>query len=103
DGAKERWRVEAKCIRAVMYFNLVQDFGDVPLVVNGIQTNEEAYSYLREPVDQVYGQIEADLLDAIADLPTVADVGNGGRAVKGAASGLLTNVYATQKLFEKSR
>lgn len=102
DPVKERFKAEAKFIRALMYFNLVQFFGEVPLVIKEIQTEEEAYTYLREPVDQVYGQIEADLLDAVASLPTVEEVGNGGRAVKQAASGLLAKVYVTQKQFGKA-
>lgn len=99
---KDRYIAEAKFVRALMYFNLVRMFGDVPLVLNEITTEAQAYSYDREPVANVYAQVEKDLTESAATLPvsyTAADVG---RATKTAANGLLGKVYMFQKKFPEA-
>lgn len=99
---KARYQAEAKFLRALMYFNLVRFFGDVPIVLTEIKTETEAYTYGRESVTKVYLQIEKDLLEAATVLPvsyTGADVG---RATKGAAQALLGKAYLTNKQFDKA-
>lgn len=96
-GLKDRYTGEAKFLRALMYFNLVRIFGDVPLVTAVINNPQEGYNYKREAANLVYDQIIADLKDAESTLPyefTGADIG---RATKGAAMSLLGKVYLTQK------
>lgn len=102
ENVKARFIAESKFIRALMYFNLVRFFGEVPLVINEIKTEAEAYTYLRESTQGVYDQIARDLTDAIAILPSLGEVENDGRATKGAARGLLGKVYVTQHSFEKA-
>ena len=46
-----------------MYFNLVRVYGDVPLVLKEISISE-SYDILREPKENVYNQIIADLKEA---------------------------------------
>ncbi|CAL1517217.1 RagB/SusD family nutrient uptake outer membrane protein [Chitinophaga sp. MM2321] len=99
---KEQYKAEAKFVRALMYFNLTQFFGDVPLVLQEVKTEAEAYTYLRETSDKIYAQIETDLLDAIAGLPATYTGADIGRAAKGAAQGLLGKVYVTHKKFDKA-
>ena len=99
-GLKARYAAEAKFLRALMYFNLVRIFGDVPLVVKMINNPQEGYSYGRNPSAEVYTQIITDLTEAEAVLPhefTGADIG---RATKGAAAALLGKVYLTQKRWD---
>ena len=61
---KKRVVGEAKFLRALMYFNLVRAFGDVPLVLKEIIDPSEGYEYGRSPVAEVYTQITKDLTDA---------------------------------------
>jgi hypothetical protein len=61
---KNRIIGEAKFLRALMYFNLVRVFGDVPLVVKEIVDPQDGYEYARAPVADVYAQIVKDLTDA---------------------------------------
>lgn len=99
---KDRYIAEAKFVRALMYFNLVRMFGDVPLVLNEITTEAQAYSYDRESIANVYVQIEKDLTESAATLPvsyTAADVG---RPTKTAANGLLGKVYMFQRKFPEA-
>lgn len=63
---KKQLAAEAKVIRAYCYFNLVNTFGGVPLVLT---TDVNVSAMLaKETVANVYGQITADLTEAKADL-----------------------------------
>jgi hypothetical protein len=83
---------EAKFLRALSYFWLVQMYGPVPLST----TESKGASNIahRSPVDSVYLQIVQDLHEAIADLPATQN--NFGRATKGAARDLLARVFLTR-------
>lgn len=88
---------EAKFIRALLYFNLVRLYGDVPLVLhnpNSIDLNKLLVS--RTAADAVYAQIVSDLKDA-ANLPKSYAGADLGRATSGAAHALLAKVYVTRK------
>ena len=88
-----RYKLECKFIRALMYFYLVRVYGDVPLVLKEISISE-SYDILREPKENVYNQIIADLKEA-QDLPVSYSTAEDGRATQGAAKALLANVYMT--------
>ncbi|HEV7350295.1 RagB/SusD family nutrient uptake outer membrane protein [Telluribacter sp.] len=94
---KARLKGEAKFLRALYYFNLVQIFGEVPLVVHELKTTEESYSYGKESVNKVYAQIGQDLKDAAAALPQRYSGADVGRATAGAAKGLLSRVLLFQE------
>ncbi len=84
---------EAKFMRALCYFYLVNEYGAVPLVLStNVQTTT---SQPRDSVNTVYDQIEKDLTDAIAELPSDFSYygGNKTRATTWAAKALLARVY----------
>jgi hypothetical protein len=84
---KELILAEAKAIRAYFYFNLVNYFGDMPLIVDRRISISEIPDAARTPKAEIYAQIESDLRAAIAVLPwTVSETG---RMTKGAAMALL--------------
>ena len=83
---------EAKFIRALVLFYLVQQWGDVPMPLTETQSANKTAT--RMPSADVYKQILADLLDAEQKLPAVAS--NYGRITKGAAQFLLSRVYLTR-------
>jgi hypothetical protein len=101
DARKKEIKGEASFIRAVMYFELVRLWGDVPLQLTEVKTIsaanlEEVYPILfpaRAAASEVYTQIIADLEFARANVRTVA--ANKGYATKGAVNTLLAKVYAT--------
>ncbi|TDW48966.1 putative outer membrane starch-binding protein [Flavobacterium sp. 270] len=85
---------EAKFLRAILYFNIVRWFGDVPLVLHETTTlSAAALNVTNTPETEVYAQIEKDLTDAEA-LPVVQPVG---RITAGAAKSILSKVYLTEK------
>ncbi len=83
---------EAKFLRALDYFTIVQMWGPAPLSTLESQgVNTVAH---RSPVDSIYLQIVKDLRDAIGVLPAAQQ--NVGRATKGAAQALLAKVLLTR-------
>lgn len=86
---------EAKFLRAYMYFNLVNIFGEVPLKL-APPLNEDEINKPVSSVEQIYAQIESDLQEAAAVLSDVYTGGDVGRATKGAALGLLAKAHLYQ-------
>ncbi|SNR54232.1 Starch-binding associating with outer membrane [Lutibacter agarilyticus] len=86
---------EARFLRALMYFNLVRYFGDVPYFET--ETNSlENLEVPRDPASMVYEKIIADLEFAIDHLDTKAEITQVGRATAGAAKTALAKVYLTR-------
>lgn len=92
---------EASFIRAFMYFQATQLWGDVPLQLKEVKSIsaanlEEIYPQIfpaRSPQAEVYTQIIADLETAVANVPATKP--HKGYATKGAANAVLAKVYAT--------
>jgi len=99
EALRNRLVGEAKFLRALMYFNLVRMFGNVPLLLN---EDEDLYP-TNTPVAEIYNAIENDLTDAIAALPLNYPPGNGrGRATRGAAYALRAKMYLTNQQWQKA-
>lgn len=97
DASKKQFKGEALFLRALSYFNLVRLFGNVPLVVRTESPNE-SLADKRNPVAEVYAQIESDLKLAATLLPVAYTSSNDlGRATAGSANTLLGKVYVTEK------
>ncbi|MFD1874504.1 RagB/SusD family nutrient uptake outer membrane protein [Hymenobacter bucti] len=96
-STKTQYQAEAKFLRALTYFNLVREWGDVPLVTVPLTTpNAVTANTFREKKEKVYAQIVADLTDVIASpLPDAQSAANTGRVSKIAANALLGKVYLT--------
>jgi hypothetical protein len=103
EGRKNEIKGEAMFIRAFIDFQLVQLFGDVPLVTQDVRTIsaanlEEIYPILfpeRVSKELVYDQIISDLEFARTHVRTV--VPDKGYATVGAVNALLAKVYATRE------
>lgn len=79
---------EAKFLRAWAYFELVSQWGDVPLYTDPVSS---ATGYkAKSPAADIYTEIIGDLTDAASKLPDVQS--QQGRATKGAANALLGRV-----------
>jgi hypothetical protein len=84
---------EAKFLRALCYFYLVNEYGAVPLVLS--TDAQKAALQPRDSVSTVYNQIIKDLTDARAVLPADLSLYGGSRirATSWAAAALLARVY----------
>lgn len=96
---KELYIGEAKFLRALVYFDMVRIWGDVPMLTTPISI-EESYEISRDNVDAIYEEvIIQDLLDAETSLPQSYSDAEMGRATQGAAKALLGKVYLTRNNF----
>lgn len=93
-AGKDQVYAQAYFLRAYYYFQLVRFFGDVPLFTERRLGVSDSKSLSRAPKADVYAQIETDLRNAIASLPTT--VTEPGRATKYAAQALLGKVLLYQ-------
>ncbi|MCC7507629.1 MAG: RagB/SusD family nutrient uptake outer membrane protein [Saprospiraceae bacterium] len=95
---RDRLVGESKFLRAYSYFLLVQWFGKLPVITKTLQS-DEYYAQTRQPVSDVYAQIEQDLKDAINVLPHKEEypAQDKGRVTKAAAQALLAKLYMLEK------
>lgn len=83
---------ELRFLRAFYYFEMVQQYGAIPIVLNS--SDQVRTDFARSPVSDVYGVIISDLRLASANL--AATTSEPGRATKGAANHFLAKVYLTR-------
>jgi len=100
-GYKSRSAGEAYFLRALYYFNLVRQFGGVPLVLTPISA-QEALKMSRVPEQEIYASIIKDLNAAIDQFSTVTKLAENGRANLYSAQGLLGKVYLTIKEYNNA-
>lgn len=91
--AKDNLKGQTHFLRAFAYYDLVKNFGGVPLFLEPSTTYEATFKE-RLPAIDIYEQIIADASQAASLLPTKADQAPG-RATSGAAYTLLADVYIT--------
>lgn len=89
--AKAYGIAQAKGLRALAYYNLVQQFGGVVLYLNEIASID--FTYARSTEEECFAQIIKDLEEAIPDLESNPDFG---RFSKRAAQHVLADVYTTR-------
>ncbi len=106
DAERKQFIAEAKFMRGLLYFNLVNLFGQpftvsngttpgVPIVLTPDIFEGKQVLPSRNTVAEVYAQIEKDFTEALPDVPekyATADQTRG-RATKGAVNGLLSRLY----------
>lgn len=80
----ERFKAEAKVLRAYQYIKLVGFYGDVPLITSSI-TLSEASSIVRTPVNEIWNFVDRELDNAGNVLPASYAGEDKGRITKGAA------------------
>jgi len=87
---RDRLVGETKFLRAWAYYELVVQWGDVPLYSEPV-TSATGFKG-KTPAADIYTFIIADLTDAVAKLPASYGASDNGRATKGAANSLLGKV-----------
>lgn len=114
---KEEIIGEARFLRAYLYYLLVLNWGDVPLVTSFPTTSDPGANNIpRTPTDEVWAQINDDLLFAEANLPWnhnnieefTADENQGalrnskGRATRGAAKMMLAKIHLMNQEWQQA-
>ena len=90
NATKNSRKGEVKFIRALIYYHLVNLYGDVPLVTEETKDPTSFFGQGRTLKAEVYTQIITDLTEAQSELPAINGLG---RATKGAANTLLGKVH----------
>lgn len=100
ESQKEQYIGEALFLRAYNYLDLVANFGDVPLVLNVLSSNEMDKERVGKEI--VYRQIEQDLKAALWKVKTSYGDSDKGRASKWACTALLARVYLYQSKWDEA-
>jgi hypothetical protein len=101
EALKKRYVGEAKFLRALYYFYLTAEFGEVPLFTEPFTDPDEAL-IAKSPIADIQAVMIQDLKDAIEDLPVSYGANDLGRATSGAAKSLLGKVYLYMKDYENA-
>ncbi|MGE5429401.1 MAG: RagB/SusD family nutrient uptake outer membrane protein [Methylococcaceae bacterium] len=97
---KNRYLGEAYFLRGFFYFNLATLWGNVPLMLTPSTPTDRPSTASQAAV---WAQIEADLTQAIANLPEkYTDSKDLGRATKGAANALLAKALMQQQKYQQA-
>lgn len=91
---KESYGAEMSFFRAYFYFDLVQQFGSIPLVTEAVE--EPKTDFKRVPVSDIYNLIISDLRYAEEHLRETATGTDLSKATRYAAAHLLAKVYLTR-------
>jgi hypothetical protein len=100
EAMKNRMLGEVYFLRAFYYFDLVNNFGDVPLLIQPLTNFEEAYSVARrESKEKIWTQISEDLAQAKSLLPNgkYSDNTEKWRVSKGAVTAMQAKVALYNK------
>lgn len=93
---KNRLVAEAKFLRAIIYFNLIERYGGVPIVTDWYELKDNGtVKFKRNTFDECVAFIQKDIDEALPDLPAsyASSNANFGRATKDASYALLSRVY----------
>ena len=96
---------EAKFLRAMAYFRMLNCWGGVPYYDETCDINKE-FSHLNAPrcsAEEIRNHVLDDLTEAIRLLPVKWDAADLGRATKGAAYALRGKVYLFDRQWEKAK
>lgn len=97
---KRQYLAEAHWLRGFAYFNLVTNWGRVPLRLS--YEDSQVNSFPRSSVEEVWQVVESEFSVAIPDLPVVYPPDQKGRATKGAAIAFLGRSYLFQKKYDEA-
>lgn len=101
---KKRLLGEVLFLRAYYYHELVIAYGGVPLMTKTPTIEDK--TLLRATAEEVYAQIEKDLIEAESYLPKASQLIKAtemGRITRGAANAMLSRVYLFEKKYEECK
>lgn len=101
---KTKLVAEAKFLRAFVYFNLLERYGELPIITQAYELKDVGtVSFKKNTIDEVVTFIQKNLDEAIPDLPTsfASTDANYGRATKDACYALSSRLwlYAASPLY----
>lgn len=104
EPVKNRWLAEAYFFRAYYYFQLVQSYGDVPLILKAIDNTDDPLLYsARTPREEVIQQCYQDLEFAAQWLPKISNLpaADWGRVTRSAALAMVVRIGLYEGTFAR--
>lgn len=102
EAKKKQWIAEAKYLRAMYYFELVNYYGSAPLILE-VPNIETQIDLPRTSKEELIKQILSDLTDAANALPEKYTAsGDVGRPTKYAAIGLMARLYLYNERWQEA-
>ena len=101
DAVKTPLIAEARFLRGLNYFFLVNDFGSVPIITT-VAASTSDYFTAKSPIEDVWQQAISDLEYAKENLPVTWASDKKGRATKGAAAAYLGRIYLYRGEYDKA-
>lgn len=100
----DAYSAEVLTIRALMYFYLTRVFRDVPIVLNASTSDMQNYTVPKSEYQQVWAQIESDLLEAEKNIPFsyANKQEDKGRISKYTVWAILADFYLWTEQYDKS-
>ncbi|WP_282180447.1 RagB/SusD family nutrient uptake outer membrane protein [Maribacter stanieri] len=98
EGEKNAFLAEVLFFRSWVYRFLVPLYGEVPLVTEPITFVKTDFE--RTPIEEIYNQLEKDLIFATENLPNPGSEEGPERITQGAAFHVLSEVYLGQSKFQ---
>jgi hypothetical protein len=98
---KDRAIAEAKFFRAWCYFELTTMFGDIPLRLT-VPKGAQDFGLKKSTRAEVYTAIEADLNEAITNLPEKSGIADPFRVSKGTAQAVMGKVLVFQEKYTEA-
>ena len=97
DQTRNRYVAEAKVLRSLYYFELLRMFKNIPLILKPVLVSDDYYNIPQAKPEDVYAQIEGDILASIPDLMVTPAASEKGRITQGTARAILGKIYLYDK------
>lgn len=98
---KARLIAEAKFVRGLIYFELVKNYGGVPLLTKSVAPTEVKMA--KSTAEQIYNQVKSDMKSAAQVLPESYSSSDKGRATWGAAMAYLAKACLYTEKWDSAR
>lgn len=99
---KNQLIAEAKMVRALCYYHMVQLWGDIPYVGEFVSDPASVKDISKTPKQEIYDRIIADCEEGVKYLPNKYENDIRSRPTKGSALTMLASVYLTIKDYAKA-
>ncbi|MPS71696.1 MAG: RagB/SusD family nutrient uptake outer membrane protein [Chryseobacterium sp.] len=93
DALKNRIIAEVTVLRSLYYFELIRMFGNIPLILKPIKSEDDYWNIPQTPKEDIYKQIEGDILNVLSNLPMNVSGSENGRICQGGARAILGKIY----------
>ncbi len=102
--ALKRYKAEATTLRSLVYFLLVKNYKEVPLILEATLSDQADFYPTKSSEGVILNKITADIVSVVEDLPISYEEGvkyDKGRLTKGAAYSLLADIYLWQSKYDE--